>query len=318
MDTRLFRVDPLRYSRSTIKEAAAIIEHGGLVAFPTETVYGLGANGLDERAVKKIFLAKGRPQDNPLILHVSGKEHVKKLVERIPEKAKRLMDIFWPGPLSIILKKSDLVPEVTSGGLDSIAVRMPQNAIALALIEESGCPLAAPSANLSGKPSPTSAQHVIDDMDSRIDAIIDGGDTNIGIESTVLDMTQDTPLILRPGKITREQLEHVVGEVKLGADPDTEKPRSPGMKYKHYSPEAEIKILWDEHQMETIMNENHDSNIRVLTYENETDMGKNLFKDFRESDRQGYDMILIAAIEDEGFGHAIMDKIRKASVEKDD
>lgn len=228
--------------------AAEILKSGGLVAIPTETVYGLAANALDGNAVSKIFAAKGRPVDNPLIVHISSLSEWEPLVEHIPEKAKILAEKFWPGPLTIILPKSDIIPKATSGGLSTVGVRMPSHPVARKIIELSGCPLAAPSANSSGLPSPTVARHVIKDMAGRIDAVVDGGECDFGIESTVISLASDPPRLFRPGGITVEQIEAAIGKIEI--DPavlngvsENEKPLSPGMKYKHYSPKAEIFIV---------------------------------------------------------------------------
>jgi L-threonylcarbamoyladenylate synthase len=212
INTRIIKVGK---DISKIKIAAEIIRNGGLVAFPTETVYGLGANALDENAVKKIFEAKKRPIDNPIIVHIARKSDVYKLTKNAPKITKKLIDKFWPGPLTLVLKRSEIVPKITCGGLDTIAIRMPRNRIALALIKMSKLPIAAPSANLSGKPSPTSAKHVINDLKGRIDVVIDGGRTEIGVESTVLDLTTKIPTILRPGGVTFEELKKVLKNVRI-------------------------------------------------------------------------------------------------------
>ncbi|MDC8437743.1 MAG: threonylcarbamoyl-AMP synthase, partial [Candidatus Nitrosotenuis sp.] len=230
-----------------MRRAASIIRRGNLVAFPTETVYGLGADALNAKAVKKIFVAKGRPADNPLIVHVSDKESVNDLARDIPQLAEKLISRFWPGPLTIVLKKSKMVPKVTTGGLDTVAIRMPKNKIAQALIREAGTPIAAPSANFFGRPSPTLAKHVLDDLDGRISAIIDGGRTRIGIESTVIDLTRKTPMLLRPGGVTLEELHSAIGRVDVHPILKGKKSelvhRSPGMKYKHYSPDAHVILI---------------------------------------------------------------------------
>lgn len=243
METRIF-------SKKDIEEAAQILKAGGLVAFPTETVYGLGGNGLDKEAARKIYAAKGRPSDNPLILHVSKMEEVYPLVESVPEKAKRLMESFWPGPLTLILKKSKIVPLESTGGLDTVAIRCPDNALTLELIERAGLPVAGPSANLSGSPSPTEASHVYHDLSGRIEGILDDGAVGIGVESTILDMSTDRPTLLRPGAITLEDLTEVLGE-KPEIDPtllgkkmeDGFIPKAPGMKYRHYAPKAEMILF---------------------------------------------------------------------------
>ncbi|MBD3249941.1 threonylcarbamoyl-AMP synthase [Candidatus Woesearchaeota archaeon] len=311
MDTKIIKINPKNPEISKIEIASKILKKGGLVAFPTETVYGLGANGLNKIAVKKSFVAKGRPQDNPLILHVSDINQVNSLVKDIPDKAKTLMDKFWPGPLTIIFKKSKLVPDIVTCGLDSVAIRMPKNKIALELINSSGCPISAPSANLSGKPSPTNAAHVIDDLKNKIDVIIDGGQVEIGIESTVLDLTQKIPSISRPGKITKENLEKVIGDIKENVK--SKKPRSPGMKYKHYSPNAEVIIINEEEDLKKILDDHLGKKIKILDYSNEIDMASRLFKDFRDCDNKKYDVILVRSVKEKNFGCAIMNRLRKAS-----
>ena len=243
MKTRIF-------SKKDIEEAAQILKAGGLVAFPTETVYGLGGNGLDKEAARKIYAAKGRPSDNPLILHVSKIEEVYPLVESVPEKAKLLMESFWPGPLTLILKKSKIVPLESTGGLETVAIRCPDNALTLELIERAGLPVAGPSANLSGSPSPTEASHVYHDLAGRIEGILDDGAVGIGVESTILDMSTDRPTLLRPGAITLEDLTEVLGD-KPEIDPtllgkkmeDGFIPKAPGMKYRHYAPKAEMILF---------------------------------------------------------------------------
>ena len=237
----------LKFSAESAKKAAEILKRGGLVAIPTETVYGLAANALDENAVRKIFKAKGRPQDNPLIVHISGIEMLPPLVKNIPEIAKRLAERFWAGPLTMIFPKSDKIPDVTSGGLDTVAVRMPESKAAREIIKKCGFPLAAPSANLSGKPSPTSAAHVFEDMNGKIPLIIDGGECSVGVESTVICFKDGKIRILRPGGITEEMLAEF-GEVEVDkavtAQPKAdERVLSPGMKYKHYSPKADVFIV---------------------------------------------------------------------------
>lgn len=245
METKLYRIK--NENDIKIYEVAHILKNGGLVAIPTETVYGLAADALNPSAVNKIFKAKGRPSDNPLIVHISKFDDIYKLVSDVPQTAKQLAEAYWPGPMTLVLKKSDIVPDEVSAGLDTVAVRMPSHPVARGLIEKSGCPLAAPSANSSGLPSPTLAKHVVDDMNGKIDAVVDGGSCTIGIESTVISLAGDVPKLLRPGGITLEQLEAVLGEVEV--DPSilseirTDKPASPGMKYKHYAPKASVTIV---------------------------------------------------------------------------
>lgn len=231
-----------------LKEAAEVLKHGGLVAFPTETVYGLGANALDEKAARKIYEAKGRPSDNPLIAHVADFEGIEPLVARIPEMGRKLAGAFWPGPMTLVFPKSALVPLGTTGGLDTVAIRMPSDPVARTLIRLAGVPVAAPSANTSGRPSPTRAEHVYQDMEGRIEMIIDGGPVGIGVESTIVDVTEEVPVLLRPGAVTMEMLESVVGEVRVDpailgpVSPDL-KPKAPGMKYRHYAPNADLTLV---------------------------------------------------------------------------
>ncbi len=230
-----------------IRRAGEILRRGGLVAFPTETVYGLGADALDAEAAAKIYRAKGRPSDNPLIVHIADWEAIQHIVSEVPREARLLADAFWPGPLTMILNKSEAVPLTTTGGLTTVAVRMPDHEVARALIRAGGGYIAAPSANTSGRPSPTQARHVAEDMDGVIDMIIDGGDVTIGLESTIVDLTGETPTILRPGYISREMLAKVLGTVEtdraLLADDDRIRPKAPGMKYRHYAPRAELIIV---------------------------------------------------------------------------
>lgn len=231
-----------------LREAAELLAGKGLVAFPTETVYGLGANALDEEAAKKIYAAKGRPSDNPLIAHVARIEDVDILVKEIPQAGRKLMEAFWPGPLTLIFPKSEHVPYGTTGGLDTVAVRMPSHPVAKRLIELAGVPVAAPSANLSGRPSPTTADHVMQDMNGRIDMIVDGGAVNIGVESTIVDVSGEVPMLLRPGAVTMEMLQEVLGQVEidpaiLGPIQDGRKPKAPGMKYRHYAPKAQMTLV---------------------------------------------------------------------------
>ena len=253
MKTKLIRVDAQELhdgkneSREALREAGEIIRQGGLVAFPTETVYGLGGDALNPESSKKIYAAKGRPSDNPLIIHIADIKDLEKIVKEIPQSAYQLADVFWPGPLTMILPKSEEVPYQTTGGLNTVAVRMPSHPVALEFIREAGGYVAAPSANLSGKPSPTKAKYVVQDMDGRIDMIIDGDGVDIGLESTIVDLTGDKPMILRPGYITKEMLDTVLGQVEtdptlLDAD-SKEAPKAPGMKYRHYAPKGELVLV---------------------------------------------------------------------------
>lgn len=248
MDTIIEKVDPEHIDADVMEQAGKLIAEGELVAFPTETVYGLGGDALDPDASRKIYAAKGRPSDNPLIVHIAEFDDMKRVAREVPEQAKKLADAFWPGPLTMIVWKSDAVPEATTGGMQTVAVRMPNHPVALELIRRSGCLIAAPSANTSGRPSPTEAQHVAEDLAGKIAMILDGGPVGIGIESTIIDLTEEKPMILRPGYITPEMLSETLGE-EVVIDPgiiaadDTRKPKAPGMKYKHYAPKAEMIIV---------------------------------------------------------------------------
>ncbi|MCI5701026.1 MAG: threonylcarbamoyl-AMP synthase [Lachnospiraceae bacterium] len=247
MRTKLYQIDKNRIDREKLREAGLLLLAGELVAFPTETVYGLGGNALDASASRKIYAAKGRPSDNPLIVHIADWDSLSKITAQIPEGAKKLADAYWPGPLTMIFPKSDLVPIETTGGLDSVAVRMPSHPVALELIRQGGGYVAAPSANTSGRPSPTEAKHVAEDLDGKIAMILDGGSVGIGLESTIVDFTEEIPTILRPGAINREMLREILGEVRLdpGLDAENEhiRPKAPGMRYKHYAPKAQLTIV---------------------------------------------------------------------------
>lgn len=341
--TELLKIGDLEGDLEKIKRAASLIRQGQVVAFPTETVYGLGANALDPGAVDKIFKAKGRPADNPLIVHIDNIDSWSMLVETIPDQALDLAEAFWPGSLTIILKKKDLVSDKVTAGLDTVAVRMPSHPVARKLIELSACPIAAPSANLSGKPSPTKALHVMEDMQGRIPMILDGGDANVGLESTVLDLTFDLPIILRPGGVTREMLELVLGEVLL--DPSVfssleegQKPRSPGSKYKHYAPKAQVTIykgrqdrliagiskeaqrLIQAGQRVGILttDENKasykDGIIRSMgSRQRPEDLARVLFSLLREFDDLGVDHILAEGVDTKNEGLAVMNRLARAA-----
>lgn len=248
MDTIIEKIDPGNIDADVMDRGGKLIAEGELVAFPTETVYGLGGDALDPDASRKIYAAKGRPSDNPLIVHIAEFDDMKRVAREVPEQARKLADAFWPGPLTMIVWKSDAVPEATTGGMQTVAVRMPNHPVALELIRRSGCLIAAPSANTSGRPSPTESQHVAEDLSGKIAMILDGGPVGIGIESTIIDLTEEKPMILRPGYITPEMLSEVLQE-EVVIDPgiiaadDTRKPKAPGMKYKHYAPKAEMIIV---------------------------------------------------------------------------
>jgi len=342
--TLVFKVNPENPDAKIIREAASIIRNGGLVAFPTETVYGLGADALNAEAVLALFRAKKRPLDNPPIVHVGKVKDVYELAREVPVKAENLMKNFWPGPLTLIFKRSSVVPDVTVAGLDTIAVRMPKHNVALALIRESGCPIAAPSANLAGRPSPTTAEHVLEDLNGRIDAILDAGPTRIGVESTVLDMTVDPPQILRPGGTPREALEAVLGRIELHPVAVAEKrlpvgkALSPGMKHRHYAPKAKLIVVEGElsatvKKVMELVNRYKGQNMRVgvlatdetaslyeadvvksLGSRSHLDViAKNLFKLLREFDVEGVNVIIAEGVPTEGLGLAVMNRLRKAS-----
>ncbi|SNU06748.1 L-threonylcarbamoyladenylate synthase [Lachnospiraceae bacterium] len=330
-----------------IRTAADIIKNGGLVAFPTETVYGLGGDALSADSSKKIYAAKGRPSDNPLIVHIADIEAVYKLASEVSERARALMEAFWPGPLTVILPKKEIVPDETTGGLDTVAIRMPSHPAALSLIRESGTYIAAPSANTSGRPSPTTAQHVEEDMTGRIDAIIDGGPVGIGIESTIVDMTSDIPTILRPGYITKSKLEDIIGEVEidkaiLTPDPDI-RPKAPGMKYTHYAPKGKLTIIEDSKNPgevtgnviakinELLSSAPDNSKIAVLTTrehekdyntdsiillgdkKNNTTIASRLYAALRECDTIGAELIYSESICQDELGGAVMNRLLKAA-----
>jgi L-threonylcarbamoyladenylate synthase len=342
--TLVLKVNPQEPEVAKIRIAADYIKKGCLVAFPTETVYGLGADALNSKAVKTVFEAKKRPFDNPPIVHVGDIEYVRRLVEGVPSKAERLMKTFWPGPLTLIFKRSKIVPDITVSGLDTIAIRMPRHKVAWALLKESGTPISAPSANLAGKPSPTTAKHVLDDLDGRIDAVLDAGATNIGVESTVLDMTVDPPQILRPGGAPYEMLRTVLGRVELHPVAVAEKEllvgraRSPGVKHRHYAPDADVVVV--EGKLSAIVSKVKElaefymrkgNRVGVLATDetvgcyradvvkslgSRSDLAviaKNLFRLLREFDLEGVDVIVAEGVPTEGLGLAVMNRLRKAS-----
>lgn len=298
-----------------IREAAELIKNGELVAFPTETVYGLGANALDKHAVQKIFRAKGRPSDNPLIVHVAQKEQLHQLAFVKPI-AEEVIERFWPGPLTIILKNK-IAPKEVTGGLNTIAVRMPNNKIALELISLAGVPIAAPSANISGKPSGTSFKHVFEDFDGKIAGIIKSNACEIGLESTVIDLSAKTPTLLRPGGLDFETLKEVLPDLIVASGNTHDKVKSPGMKYKHYSPNA--KIILVENCSIAEMNaykdryEKRNKKTKLIITKKTKAFSKELFDMFRQADKEGVDVILISSVEETGIGLAIMNRIRKAA-----
>ena len=322
METRFFGT-----TEEDIQQAAEIIKEGGLVAFPTETVYGLGADALNPEAVGKVYAAKGRPSDNPMIVHISSKNDLSHLTFEITDDIRKLMDAFWPGPLTMVVPAAPVVPRVTTGGLDTVAVRMPSDPVAAALITSSETPIAAPSANLSGRSSPTSARHVIDDLDGRIDAIIQGGDCQVGIESTVVDMTGAVPAVLRPGIITAERLSQALGKT-VEIDPAMNvktadfKPKSPGMKYKHYAPKAEMIIYKGDREKvylamseEKLRRTGYGQKVEIIMYDDSEPekAAREFFAKLRACDKAGVDVILAAAMREDGVGFAVMNRMFKSA-----
>ena len=337
MVTKVIRVDPGNIDSKALYEAAEIIRSGGLAAMPTETVYGLGGSALDSNAAAKIYAAKGRPSDNPLIIHVCSYEQIFEYTREVSEYAKKLIKEFMPGPFTIILKKADIIPDTVTAGLDSVAVRFPAHPVARELIKLSGVPIAAPSANLSGKPSPTKAEHVIDDMMGKIECIIDGGSCEVGVESTIVDATGDHPEILRPGGVTLEMLQAVCEDT--GVDKNVlnfaapgEKPKCPGTKYKHYAPNAEVTVVEGSRdgvraKIKELIAENKGKVIGVLTmYESayddaviistsgaNTGYAKDLFSALREFDKLGCDVVFAEFCENDGVGLAVKNRLYKSA-----
>ncbi len=342
MKTKLEILKEDNIDKSIISDAATVIKNSGLVVFPTETVYGLGANALDEEAVKKIFQAKGRPQDNPLIIHVCDK-NIDKFVLNMPNVAKILMDKFWPGPLTVILQKSEIIPYATSAGLESVGVRMPSNNIARELIKEAKVPIAAPSANISGRPSPTNVERCIEDLNGKVEYILGGEISKFGLESTIIDCTVNPPCVLRPGAITLDMLHKIDDRIYI--DPaimekleDSVKPKAPGMKYRHYAPKAPLKIvIGSENRVVEAINriakEYSKDKIKVgVLATDETidlyeevivkslgskdslnDIGQNLFELLRSFDEEDVEVILSEGFEEKGIGLAIMNRLKKAA-----
>lgn len=328
----------LQPNDESIKLAAEIFRAGGLVGIPTETVYGLGANAFDEQAALSIFAAKERPADNPLIVHIYDRAQLADIVASIPENARRLMDAFWPGPLTIIMPKGEKIPYAVTAGLETVAVRYPVHPIALRMIEAAGLPIAAPSANLSGKPSPTTAQHVFDDMNGRIPLIIDGGACEVGLESTVVDTTRERVVLLRPGGVTREMLQDVLGqEVLLGKgvmEPlqDGEKALSPGLLHKHYAPKAKVRVVVgddDKRAQYILENAAQDEKPCVLCLDQRAhcygnlpilsagdtpeSYAHNLFAALRSADDAGYTDVYAEGLSMDGVGLAVMNRIERAA-----
>lgn len=346
MNTKIIKLESLENNEEKLMEAAKILQEGGLVAFPTETVYGLGADGLNSEAAAKIYSAKGRPSDNPLILHIADMDMISKLAKNISEDAMKVMNAFWPGPLTVILNKTDIVPYGTTGGLDTVAIRMPSHPVARELIRIADVAVAAPSANTSGRPSPTTAQHVIQDLDGKIDMVVDGGKVGIGIESTIVDMTGENPMILRPGYITKPMLEEVVKKT-VSIDPailskegmDGVRPKAPGMKYKHYAPKGDLTIVSGDNikkvvgKIHELVEEKQKEGYRVGiiatdetvsqygegvvksigSREDEVSISVGLYSVLREFDDEGVDFIYSESFEQDDFGQAIMNRLLKAA-----
>lgn len=340
--TEVKKIDEDNIDHSIIRRAGEILRDGGLVAFPTETVYGLGADALQAEASRKIYAAKGRPSDNPLIVHICCMEDLKNIVTEVPETAKSLAEAFWPGPLTMILNKNEKVPYETTGGMDTVAVRMPSSKIALALIREGGGYIAAPSANTSGRPSPTLAEHVYTDMEGRIPLILDGGEVGIGIESTIVDLTEGIPLVLRPGYITLDMLSEVIGKVCIDPglieDDSKKRPKAPGMKYKHYAPKADMFLVEGEPKMvvktinelagektktgkkvgiigtkETADHYEHGIVFCIGGRQEDKVIAHNLYKILREFDKSGVDIIYSESFRNSGMGQAVMNRLLKAA-----
>ena len=342
VNTQIMHINEKDINEELLRKAGEIIKTGGLVAFPTETVYGLGGDALNPGSSRKIYEAKGRPSDNPLIVHICRMEDLQPIVKEIPESAVKLAKAFWPGPLTMIFHKTDMVPYETTGGLDTVAVRMPSHPVAKELIRAAGGYIAAPSANLSGRPSPTLAKYVLEDMMGRIDVIIDGGDVEIGLESTIVDLTEEEPTILRPGYITREMLEEVLQSVAedetIMSDDTGQAPKAPGMKYRHYAPKGELTIVDGKLELVTayingqtlcMREKGHKVGIigtdaTVTEYkgdicksvgdrQDEKLIARQLYRILREFDDEEVTVIFSESFDTAGIGQAIMNRLLKAA-----
>ncbi|MDD6193516.1 MAG: L-threonylcarbamoyladenylate synthase [Lachnospiraceae bacterium] len=345
MKTQVFTIKDNQINQQDMMAAAEIIRSGGLVAFPTETVYGLGGDATRADASRKIYKAKGRPSDNPLIVHIADFSQLCQIAAKVPPEAELLAQHFWPGPLTMILQKNQVIPYETTGGLDTVAIRMPAHPVALAFLRESGCMIAAPSANTSGRPSPTSASHVREDLQGRIDAIIDGGDVEIGIESTIVDLTEEIPCVLRPGFITLEMLREVLGEVRLDPGIASENtkvpPKAPGMRYRHYAPKAELTLVEGEaaqvvHKINELAEQamkrgckvgivateetktcySGGEVVSIGSREDEAEVAHHLYRVLREFDELGVDVIYSEGFDTAGVGQAVMNRLLKAAGHK--
>ena len=335
LQTELFKIKS-ENDMDKINRVGEILKNGGVVGIPTETVYGLAANALDRQAVAKIFKAKGRPQDNPLIVHIADFDDIYKLVSEVPPKAVLLAKHFWPGPLTIILPRSDIIPESVSAGLSTVAVRMPSHPIARAIIRAAGVPLAAPSANISGKPSPTTAQHVWKDLNGRIDAVADGGSCSVGLESTVVTLCTSPPSLLRPGKVTPDEIAQIIGEIEvdtsvLGELKKGVAPSSPGMKYKHYSPNANVVIVRGEfYAFHKYVDDNNSGDIMALCFDGEETLlpvpclsfgksqdtaqqARTLFDALRKVDELGASTVYVRYPASDGVGLAVLNRLLRAA-----
>ena len=344
METKVIKIDRENLDKEQLKQAGELLAQGALVAFPTETVYGLGGDGLQPDAAARIYAAKGRPSDNPLILHIADLSALEVLAVEVPELAYRMAEKFWPGPLTMILKKSPVVPYATTGGLDTVAIRMPSDEIAREIIKASGTYIAAPSANLSGRPSPTRAEHVIEDLSGRIEMIVDGGASDIGLESSIIDLSGETPLILRPGFITKEDFEQVVAQVEYDKAVLATKPqestvaKAPGMKYRHYAPKGQITIVEGQSSdviaaINKLVTEQESAGVRVAvlcaeetkefytgqhvyslgSLNSETEISAHLFAALRSFDTEGMEVIYSESFERTRLAGAIMNRLRKAA-----